>query len=127
MIPATPAVEAEKVPRMTTAELLQFVMNYCDGKIFTAEDVKSNGLVSISSVFMLIGLGAFRDWDEKDIEKIGTVWEYLSEAGPRSFNGMPCFLSFRTLHKEDMMIASKAIDEELDRRGKVQVDGSVNR
>lgn len=47
---------------------------------------------------------------------LGLVWEYLSEAGPRSVNGMPIFMSLRFMHIEDWNRARTAILREEERR-----------
>lgn len=38
---------------------------------------------------------------EKQLESIGLIYEYMSEAGPMGLNGGPMFMSMRLLNKKD--------------------------
>ena len=40
-------------------------------------------------------------YKEQQLKSIGLVYEYISEAGPTSINGKPCFFSLRLLNHED--------------------------
>ena len=53
--------------------------------------------------------------------KIGTIYEYISEAGPRSINGFPCFFSHKVLNRSDFMRAHAAIGRELKRRDEMEI------
>jgi hypothetical protein len=48
---------------------------------------------------MPIALGAFAEESKEDLEQIGMIYEYMSEAGPRSINSYPMFMSFAMLSK----------------------------
>jgi hypothetical protein len=104
-----------KVPLASQADLAQFVLDYCDGKVFTSLDLRGrNDLLPM--VFMVIACGAFAEWKEEDVADIGVIWEYWDQAGPRSVNGFPIFYSAHYMHKDDWEKARKAIPRELDRR-----------
>ena len=107
-------VRPEKIPRMKEGDLAQFVIDYCDGKVFISLDVKGDHLLPM--VFMVVALGAFSEWKEEDIADIGILWEFWSKAGPRAINGYPMFTSAHYMHKDDWERARKAILRELDRR-----------
>lgn len=109
------------VPRMTTDELTQFVLNYCDGHLFTSADIRPSGESLIGTIFMPLAFGAFGDRSKSYFEKIGIIWEHISAAGPRSINGYPMFMSMRIMHKDDWTRAHAAIRTELDRRKNIKV------
>ena len=88
----------EKIVK-TDDELKQLAVEIFDGKVFT--DRHCNRSSDISMVFMPIILGAFSNMTEEERTDIGMIYEYLSEAGPRSCNGMPMFTSLRYLSKND--------------------------
>lgn len=103
--------------RLDDAALATFVMEVCDGKIFTLHHIREHDRESmVPMVFMPVALGAFSGWYGVDLEQVGTIWEYLSEAGPRAINGYPMFFSLRVMHKDDWARATRAIDRELERR-----------
>lgn len=102
------------IPRMTRDERVQFVLNYLNGQVFTDRDVPSAKLLPM--VFMPIGFGMFDDWEESDIEKVGCIWQFLSEAGSRGINGCPMFFSAHLMHCEDFERCAAAITKELERR-----------
>jgi hypothetical protein len=83
-------------------DLKQIAVDLYEGRIFTdrhLDDPKDVGMV-----FMPIMLGAFSGKTEEELKKIGLVYEYLSEAGPRSVNGMPMFYSCKILDNEETKI-----------------------
>lgn len=87
------------IPTHTPDELKQIAVDLRAGRIFTDRHVK--GPEEMSMVFMVLLF-----LDEKALAELkanppGMVYEYLSEAGPRSINGMPCFMSHRYLTLED--------------------------
>ena len=72
------------------------------GNIFTDRHLDTG--VKAHQVFMPILF-----FDEKQMEEFKTaiederiymIYEYMSEAGPRALNGMPQFMSYRVLNKE---------------------------
>jgi len=103
--------------RMADEELAKFVLGVCDDKIFTMHHIPEGSRTNVGGmVFMPLTFGAFGGWFEAELENIGTVWEYMSEAGPRSINGYPMFFSCRLMHTDDWKRACRAIDKELARR-----------
>jgi hypothetical protein len=102
---------------MPRQELVDFVLGVCDGKIFTMHHIpkaQQEGLISM--VFMPIALGAFAGYLAGELENVGTIWEYYSQAGPRTINGYPMFMSFHIMLNTDWERALKAIDKEEARR-----------
>lgn len=102
---------------MTEAEIRQWVMNYCDGHIFTSADVEKRhepGLIGM--VFMPLMLGGLSELAPEDTDSIGLIWENMAAAGPRGVNGMPVFMSCRLMAKADFEIVKPLVNAELQRR-----------
>ena len=94
----TADTKKERIPK-TDAELKQIAMDLYDGKIFSDRHLKN--MEDAQMVFMPIALGAFSNATEEEMKDLGMIYEYLSEAGPRSVNGMPCFMSFQMLTRAE--------------------------
>ena len=81
---------------MSEPERRQLALDIMDGKVFGTWNLDpSAGPETIGMSFLALALGA------KIPEDAAHIYEYLSEAGPRSVNGNPCFMSLRVLRKED--------------------------
>lgn len=102
------------VPRMSDEDLRRFVLGYCDGQIFTNRQIKKPR--DVLAVFLPLVL-----WKDPSLDGIGLLWEWLSQAGPRSVNGYPQFMSVRLMREEDWERASAAIERELKRREAIEV------
>src|SRR5688500_15846561 len=100
--PADPPKEIKKIPDMSSKDMKEFILGVCDGKIFTDRHTRSDHEIGL--VFMVFALSG-PDQLGIDINDVGCVWEWLSEAGPRSINGMPCFFSCRFMNKKDAKFA----------------------
>lgn len=98
------------IPRMTTIELRQFVIDFCTGLIFTSAHVPDKQMLGL--VFLPLGMGGLAKLPEEEIRNIGLFWEYVRAAGPRSVDGMPMFVSVRMMHKEDVDIVAPLISAE---------------
>lgn len=90
----------------------QLSMDIADGLVFGTWNMR-DGLAEscISTVFMPLVFGAFADMEEqltadprfpRNKETPVALYEYLTEAGPRSVNGYPCFMSCRILIGKDL-------------------------
>jgi len=106
--------------RMKQSELRQFILDYCDGKIYTDRDIPKE---QIMHVFMILLFAEVETWDRGSI---GVIWEYSSRAGPMAINGYPTFMSCRIMHKEDWKICFPAIERELKRRKNLPILVPVN-
>lgn len=87
----------------TDEELKKIATDLYKGVLFTDRHVTDKRL--FSNVFM-----PFVFMDEKQIDglkkdidngKIDLIFESMDKAGPRTINGMPIFMSFQTLDKEE--------------------------
>lgn len=101
------------LPRKTPEELAQFITDFLANKILTSEQIQVH---DIGHVFMTIGLGALATLTDDEAEQIGLVYEYYTNAGPISCDGLPVFLSAKMLHVDDWKIARSKILEEQKRR-----------
>lgn len=106
-------------PRMSDAELRKFVMGWCDGKIFSDAHLQPGDEDRVGMVFMVIPLGGAKHIE--DPHAVARVWEWLSEASPRSINGYPTFFSCRFMGLPDWKRARAAILLEESRRAAVTV------
>ena len=68
------------------------------GKIFTLWHIREEQLnPMLGSIFLPIALGLFSNKSKEEINDVGLVYEYLSEAGPICVDGYPSFFSVRLL------------------------------
>jgi hypothetical protein len=109
------------IPRMTDDELREFVIAFCDQRVFTTAHVRENETDMLDMIFLPLGLGALAGLPESEQSNLGCLWEYLSAAGPRAVNGYPIFMSMRIMHIEDWDRARKAIMRESERRQAIEV------
>lgn len=106
-----------KVPERQSEETLRKLMfDLVDGRIFVIQQLKDKNLANM--VFMPLVFGALEGFD---LDTIGTIYEYYSEAGPRSINGYPCFFGFRMLHIDDWRRVLAAAEAETARRENVAI------
>lgn len=88
------------VNKLTADDLKQLALDIHHGKVFTDRHINPPSREELQFVFMPLAFGAFGQMTEEEVKDIGLMYEYVSEAGPRSHNGMPCFFSFRILNRE---------------------------
>ena len=121
--PANSPLEMLTIERATDDELRKFVDDFVSSRIFTDRHIRPSDVVgTMSMIFMPIALGAFSKYEKESLKIVGCIYEYMSEAGPRSVNGYPIFFSMRFLHVEDWKRACKAIEREQERRGSIKLD-----
>lgn len=108
----------KSIPTMPRKDLAKFVMDYCDGKVFTSAQVSEHSLNLLPCIFMPLALGGLQGLYDAEVQRIGLIWEYMSQAGYRAINGYPTFLSCHLMHKDDWNTARKAILREMTRREK---------
>lgn len=89
----------------TKEELKQLAIDIVEGKVFgtwNIENPSDMAMVFMVSIFM----------KKKDFPKDAVhFYEYMSEAGPRGVNGMPCFFSARVLNKKEAEILQPLINK----------------
>ena len=90
---------SDVIPRKTEEELKTLALDIFQEKVFTTLHIPENEGHMIRSIFMPIGLGGLTP---EQAAEVGMLYEYLSQAGPRSVNGYPCFFSVQCVNKADM-------------------------
>ena len=87
------------IPKHTPEEIKQLAIDFRAGKIFSDRHLQNPE--DVSMVFMVLMFLDEAAIDELKANPPAMIYEYLSEAGPRSVNGYPCFMSHKYLSKED--------------------------
>lgn len=88
--------------RKSPDEINEFCREVLANRILTSHQVPED---LIGSVFLMLKLGAFHDWELADIEQVGVLYERLDQAGPVAVNGWPSFLSLQVMHRDDWALA----------------------
>lgn len=98
-----------------TELLRKFVIDYCDGKIFT--DLECDSEHEIRMCFLVLALAG----PGVVPANAHRVYEHVSKAGPTAVNGKPIFFSCRFLSTEQWERVKPAITAELKRREEIKV------
>ena len=93
-----PTMSEPRVPK-TDEELRRLAFDVVSGMVFTDRHVEEPR--DVSMVFMPLVLMKPDDLKAFQSMKPRLIYEYLSEAGPRTCNGMPGFFSMRYLDEEE--------------------------
>lgn len=80
-------------------ELKQIATDLHAGKIFS--DRHCISLEEVRGVFLILIFMDEAAMKKMREDKIEFIYEYLSEAGPRSVNGKPSFMSLRMLNQDE--------------------------
>jgi hypothetical protein len=84
----------------TDAELKGIAEGLAAGRIFSDRHIPPNELSGFE-VFLPLTMMSPDDFEKFKKMDVGMIYEYLDNAGPRSVNGFPIFLSFKTLTKDE--------------------------
>ena len=87
--------------KLTDDEINALAEDIYRDRVFTSNHVRQGDLNMLPVIFMPLAFA-----DRKIIEKMqndapGMIYEHFREAGPRSVNGYPTFVSFHIVSKED--------------------------
>jgi hypothetical protein len=93
------------------AELNKIALDIFKERIFTDRHIKQGDEKMLTTIFMVIGLGAFCDYDEKTKKDIGLLYEYYDKSMPRNINGYPMFTSVNVLSKYDTELVFFRLNE----------------
>jgi len=96
--------------------LKEIALGIVEGKIFCDRQVENKDL--LPHVFMILALMDDKTADQLKHQNICMIYEYMDKAGPGAVNGFPCFMSMRTLNKEDTEKVMKYYEEALALRNK---------
>ena len=110
----------------TDEELRALARDRVEGRIFTDRDCPPELLASCFMVAALGGLTEivrFTKEHPNSPERLGLVYEYLTEAGERGVNGYPMFMSIQVLNAADREKIAGYIDEYLALQRTFNPDG----
>ena len=102
------------IPSLPEDKLREIARDICEGRIFTDRHCEPG---MMASVFMVAALGAITKEVEYLIsnpnadDAMFLLYEYISQAGPRSVNGHPCFFSVNLLNRVDTIRVQELADE----------------
>jgi hypothetical protein len=85
----------------TDEELKQLAQDILMDKVFTDRHLRNDNPQTFALVFMPFAMANAEQLEAMKKEDIGMVYEYLSEAGPRSINGLPTFFSCKRITKAE--------------------------
>jgi hypothetical protein len=94
---------------LTQQELVALARDFYGNLVYSLWDIQDSSLVT--SVFMILNFLDQETLDKWKDEPPGLIYEYLREAGPRSINGCPIFMSARFLTKGDADKLLKILQE----------------
>lgn len=83
-------------------DLKKFVTDYLSGQIFIDKDIPAGQRENtLAVVFMPIALGSFNGIARFELENLGIIYGYMSQACTLGINGMPCFTSAHLMNRSD--------------------------
>jgi hypothetical protein len=108
MVDTKPRTPFTYTPK-SDADLEQLAQDAVAGRVFGTWNVPPGEDLRV--VFMVLMFVDKQTIDEMAAANIQWVYEYLDAAGPRSFNGMPSFMSCRYLDESDGNKFRARVDE----------------
>jgi hypothetical protein len=102
--PATRTQTPWVLERKSHADLVQLAQDIVSQRVYTSNDLPEGEPSAMTSTFMCLMFLSPENLLAMQEAKVCFFYEYLSEAGPRSVNGRPVFMSFRYLCAEDYEI-----------------------
>jgi len=85
----------------TDEELKQLAKDMLADKIFTNAHIREGDDKLLGSIFMPIMLMDQEQRDKLEAENVNLLFEYYTEAGPRSINGYPSFMTMKYMTKDE--------------------------
>jgi hypothetical protein len=87
--------------RASEEKLKALAMDMADGKVFTDMSIREGDVSLLGMIFMPL---LFLDEEQRVdlMEDTGMIYEYHDQAGPRGINGYPMFMSFHSVHRDDV-------------------------
>lgn len=91
------------IPSRPLEEIGKLANDFLAGQIFTDRQIPPECGLDLGDVFMPLMFLDEKQHEELKADSPGMLFEYMNEAGPRSVNGCPVFMSVQYLSKEDFM------------------------
>lgn len=85
-----------KATELNEEQLRKLALDMVDGRIFHDQMCPENMVTHVFMPLMFVTVA------KEDSQHWGLVYEYMSEAGPRTLNGFPMFMSMRVLHVNNL-------------------------
>jgi len=82
-------------------ELKELAFDLLAGRIITSDYVAENDPNMMQMVFMGLSLMTEAQVQELRDAGVSLLYEHIDKSLPRSINGMPCFLSFNTMTRDE--------------------------
>lgn len=115
--------------RRNDREIKELALNIYRGDIFTSLQVRESDTYLLSSIFMPLMFMDQEQIDKMKEHKAYMLYASMSDAGPRSINGYPIFMSMNYIDEEDCKkvfekyeAMKKAIDGEMEKIPEGQID-----
>jgi len=112
--------ELRKIKNKTSEELKDLVRDIVQSRVFLLEHLPPDDVGLVKSVFMPIAFGALSGIDPKTV---GTLFEYIENAGPRGVNGYPSFMSVQILSKHDWDTIRPLIAKQYESLAAIEIPG----
>lgn len=87
---------------MTDEEIKQLAIDVLKDKVFFSSMLEEHEQHLLGSVFMPVNFLDEPQVKKLEEDKIAAFYEYHDKAGPRSINGLPMFMSMKTITEEDL-------------------------
>ena len=107
----TEEVEEKPIPRKTPEEITTLAREIVTNQVFIAVTEEA---LSMAFPILTLWLPSVPDWK---VEQMGAVYEYYDQAGERSCNGYPMFMSCKIVHTDDVEFLHTEIYRLLDALG----------
>ena len=96
---------------MNKQELKQLALDIMENKVFGSWMIHPNESESlIGSIFTPLIFLNQEQLEKLKNQKPAHFYEYMDKAGPRTINGYPIFMSFRSLTKEESIKLAKFLE-----------------
>jgi hypothetical protein len=105
----------------TEEELKQIAIDILADRIFTSNHINQADYDSLVNIFMPLALMHPKEKIKLMEQEPVLFYEYMSEAGPRSINGYPMFMSFHFLVQEEVDIMHKYMNALINAQKEVKI------
>jgi len=96
---------------MNEKKLRQLASDIAENKVFGTFHLREHEKGLVGNIFMPLLFAGKKQLEEMKEEDVFHIYEYNTEAWPRSINGCPIFFSMRTISKKDWIQCVKYIEQ----------------
>jgi len=97
--------DQDRIPK-TDEFLRKLAMDWLDGRVFTSYRLSDEDIKRAFPILMLMSKDQANEMIGKDV---CMIYEYLTEAGPYTVNGLPMFLSANVLTRSETFRLGKLV------------------